>query len=146
LNSNIYAHGRPQRRARGALAPPGRPRPAKNSMFLDFFGKNSIFYVFLGKKLVLSPFPPGKFLLSPGKKSADAHVYACHVLKEIRFHGPNKEKICFRGPIKEIINELELHVISKKILIGILLTTKVFESPDLAYLVVQLKNRASIEG
>jgi hypothetical protein len=25
--------------------PPGRPRPAKNSMFLDFFGKNSIFIV-----------------------------------------------------------------------------------------------------
>jgi hypothetical protein len=29
----------------GALAPPGRPRPAKNSMYLDFFGKNCIVFV-----------------------------------------------------------------------------------------------------
>jgi hypothetical protein len=38
------SHERPQGRARGALAPPGRPRLAKNSMFLGFFGKNSIFF------------------------------------------------------------------------------------------------------
>ncbi len=39
-------HGRPQGRARGgSCPPPGRPRPAKNSMFFDFFGKNSIFFV-----------------------------------------------------------------------------------------------------
>jgi hypothetical protein len=46
LFDDISGHGRPQGRARGALAPPpGQPRPAKNSMFLDFFGKYSIFFV-----------------------------------------------------------------------------------------------------
>jgi hypothetical protein len=38
------SHGRPQGRARGLLPPQGQPRPAKNSMVLDFFGKNSIFF------------------------------------------------------------------------------------------------------
>jgi hypothetical protein len=30
---------------KGGSCPPGRLKPAKNSMFLDFFGKNSIFFV-----------------------------------------------------------------------------------------------------
>ncbi len=48
-------HGRPQGRARGALAPPGRPRPAKNSMFSNFFGKNSIFFVVPLEKSLRTP-------------------------------------------------------------------------------------------
>ncbi len=66
-NRQTHIHGRPQGRAMGALAPPGRPRPAKNSMFLDFFGKNSIFFVVFKAK--------SRFLPSPGKKSADAHAH-----------------------------------------------------------------------
>ncbi len=59
---------------KGAFAPPppGRPRPAKNSMFLDFLGKNVIFFVvFKEKSRFLHPL---EILPSPGKKSADAHV------------------------------------------------------------------------
>ncbi len=62
----------------GSLAPPPSPRPAKNSMFLDFFGKNSNFFVaFQAKSRFLAP--PGKFLPSPGKKSADAHEYKTYI-------------------------------------------------------------------
>ncbi len=40
----------------GALAPPGRPRLDKNSMFLHFFEKNSMFFtVFLAKSMFLPP-------------------------------------------------------------------------------------------
>jgi hypothetical protein len=49
---------------KGGLLPPGRPRPAKNSMFLDFFCKNSIFCCFLGKKKFLAP-PLEKSLRTP---------------------------------------------------------------------------------
>ncbi len=79
-----YCHGCPQRTARGALAPPPvRPRPAKNSMFLDFFRKNSIFSIVLRQKVGFCP--PGKFLPSPWKKSADAHAYCAPPLATLLF-------------------------------------------------------------
>ncbi len=53
--------------ARGALVPPGRPRSAKNSMFLDFFWKNSIFYVVFRQKVGSCP-PPWKVFALPWKK------------------------------------------------------------------------------
>ncbi len=43
-------------KAREALPPPpGRPRPAKNSVFLDLFGKNSIFLLFFRQKVGYCP-------------------------------------------------------------------------------------------
>jgi hypothetical protein len=50
---------------KGGLLPP--PWPAKNSMFLDFFGKNSIFFVVFKAKSRFLP-PPWKFFALPWKK------------------------------------------------------------------------------
>jgi hypothetical protein len=65
-----------RRGGQGGLLPlPGRPMPAKNSMFLDFFGKNSIFFVALQAKsrflALLENFCPPleKSLRTPMRKS-----------------------------------------------------------------------------
>ncbi len=61
-------HGRPQGRARGGLLalPPGRLRPAKNGMFLDFFGKIVSFSLFFMQKV--GSCPPWKIFALPWKK------------------------------------------------------------------------------
>ncbi len=80
-------HELQQGRARGPLAPPGRPSPAKKSMFLDFFRKTSIlFAAFQAKCRFLLPLenscpPLEKSLRTPMLWSFNQKIGS----KEIRF-------------------------------------------------------------
>ncbi len=64
-----HTHGRPQGRARGALAPPG-PLAGQGQptivFFKTFFGKNSIFFVVFRQKV--GSCPPWKIFALPWKK------------------------------------------------------------------------------
>ncbi len=63
-------HGRSQGKARGGgFCPPGRPRPAKNIMFLDYFWKNGIFFVAFQATSRFLPPPPLENFCPPLEKS-----------------------------------------------------------------------------
>ncbi len=59
----------------GLLPPSGRPSPAKNSMFLDFFAKNSIFLLLFRQKVgSCAPLPLENFC-PPLEKSLRTPMY-----------------------------------------------------------------------